>query len=138
MHPHIPGGAALLRDPSLNKGTAFTVDERDELGLRGLLPHTCPRRRAGREVLGNFRRKPTALEKYIYLAALQDRNETLFFRLLTDHLEEMMPIIYTPTVGLACQQFSAHLPALARGLHHRDRSGPRRRRCATGPSATCG
>ena len=100
MHSHIPGGAALLRDPSLNKGTAFTAAERDRLGLRGLLPHTVlTQAQQVEKVLGNFRRKPTALEKYIDLAALHDRNETLFFRLLTDHLEEMMPIIYTPTVG---------------------------------------
>ena len=116
MHPHIPGGAALLRDPSLNKGTAFTAAERDRLGLRGLLPHTVlTQAQQVEKVLGNFRRKPTALEKYIDLAALHDRNETLFFRLLTDHLEEMMPIIYTPTVGLACQEY-AHIFQRSRGV----------------------
>ncbi len=116
MHSHIPGGAALLRDPSLNKGTAFTAAERDRLGLRGLLPHTVlTQAQQVERVLGNFRRKPTALEKYIDLAALHDRNETLFFRVLTDHLEEMMPIIYTPTVGLACQEY-AHIFQRSRGV----------------------
>ena len=116
MQPPIPHGAALLRDPSLNKGTAFTEAERERLGLRGLLPHTVlTQAQQVEKVLGNFRRKPTALEKYIDLTALHDRNETLFFRLLTDHLEEMMPIIYTPTVGLACQEY-AHIFQRPRGV----------------------
>jgi malate dehydrogenase (oxaloacetate-decarboxylating)(NADP+) len=111
-----PKGAALLRDPSLNKGTAFTEAERDALGLRGLLPHhpNTQEEQVAR-VLENFRRKTSNLEKYINLSALHDRNETLFFRVIADHLDEMMPIIYTPTVGLACQQYG-HIFQRARGL----------------------
>jgi len=107
---------ALLRDPLLNKGTAFTAEERDALGLRGLLP---PRvfSLEGQEarVLENFRRKESDLERYLYLTGLQDRNETLFYRTLVDNLESMMPVVYTPTVGQACQLFS-HLFRRTRGL----------------------
>ena len=133
-----PKGAALLRDPSLNKGTAFTEAERDALGLRGLLPPTSnTQEEQVARVLENFRRKPSNLEKYINLAALHDRNETLFFRVIADHLDEMMPIIYTPTVGLACQQYG-HIFQRARGLFvsATDRGQHRRTCCATGPSAT--
>ncbi len=95
-----------LYDPALNKGTAFTEAERDKLGLRGLLPpgiNTMEEQVL--RVMGNYNRKTSDLEKYIFLVALQDRNQTLFYRVLTDHLEEMMPIIYTPTVGAACQRY---------------------------------
>ena len=99
-------GSDLLHDPLLNKGTAFSEQERDALSLRGLLP---PRVLSLEEqilrVLGNLREKTSDLEKYVSLIALQDRNETLFCRVILDHLEEMMPIIYTPTVGLACQEY---------------------------------
>ena len=103
-----PTGAALLTNPLLNKGTAFTELERDVLGLRGLLP---PRvftieEQLGR-VYGNFQRKPDALEKYIFLTTLQNRNETLFYRFVEEHAEEMIPIIYTPTVGQACLEYGA-------------------------------
>ncbi len=112
----LPRGTALLREPLLNKGTAFNAAERDAFGLRGLLP---PRINSQadqvRRVLENFRRKPTDLDKYINLAALHDRNETLFFRVVVDNPDEMMPIIYTPTVGLACQQFG-HIFQRPRGL----------------------
>jgi malate dehydrogenase (oxaloacetate-decarboxylating)(NADP+) len=101
-----PFGISLLHDPTLNKGTAFTEEEREALGLRGLLP---PRVHTQEEqiqrVLGNFHRKPSDLERYIFMIALQDRNEALFYRVVLDHLEEIMPIIYTPTVGLACQKY---------------------------------
>ncbi len=113
----LPRGAALLHDPLLNKGTAFTRAERDALGLRGLLPpnvHTIEEQLA--RVMDNYRHKTTDLERYIHLVSLQDRNETLFYRLVTEHIEEMMPIIYTPTVGQACQQWG-HLFRRPRGLY---------------------
>jgi malate dehydrogenase (oxaloacetate-decarboxylating)(NADP+) len=100
-------GIALLQDPARNKGTAFTESERDTLQLRGLLPpHVSSQEQQSERVLENFRRKSNELEKYINLRALHDRNETLFFRLLMDHPDEMMPIVYTPTVGLACQKYT--------------------------------
>ena len=100
-------GIALLQDPARNKGTAFTEAERDTLHLRGLLPpHVSSQEQQSGRVLENFRRKSSDLEKYINLRALHDRNETLFFRLLMDHPDELMPIVYTPTVGLACQRYT--------------------------------
>ena len=109
-------GVGVLRDPALNKGTAFTEGERDALHLRGLLPpHVCSLEEQATRVLENFRRKSTDLEKYIDLAALHDRNESLFFRILMDHPDEMTPIVYTPTVGLACQQFG-HIFQRPRGI----------------------
>jgi malate dehydrogenase (oxaloacetate-decarboxylating)(NADP+) len=111
-----PRGVALLRDPTLNKGTAFTEAERDALGIRGLLPaHITSQDEQLKRVLDNFRSKTSDLEKYINLAALHDRNEALFFRLVIDHPDEMLPIIYTPTVGLACQRFG-HIFQRPRGL----------------------
>ena len=111
-----PKGVALLRDPTLNKGTAFTDTERDALGIRGLLPpHVCSQAEQADRVLANFRAKPTDLDKYVNLSALHDRNEALFFRIVIDHPDEMLPIIYTPTVGLACQQFG-HIFQRPRGL----------------------
>jgi len=110
-------GEALLRNPFLNKGTAFTAAERDELGLDGLLPpaiSTMDQQLA--RVYENYRAKQTPLERYIHLAALHDRNDTLFFRLVHDHIDEMMPVVYTPVVGEACQQFS-HIYRRQRGLY---------------------
>jgi malate dehydrogenase (oxaloacetate-decarboxylating)(NADP+) len=104
--PTTPRGLALLQDPIYNKGTAFTEKERDVLGLRGLLPpriHTQAEQ-VGR-VLKNMRRLSTDLDKYIFLTALHDRNETLFFRVVMENAEEIMPLIYTPTVGLGCQLY---------------------------------
>ncbi len=101
-----PTGAALLRDPSLNKGTAFTEAERDALGLRGLLPphvHTMDEQLM--RVMRNLRVKPTNLEKYIFLVSLQDRNRTLFYRAILENIEELVPIVYTPTVGQACLEY---------------------------------
>jgi malate dehydrogenase (oxaloacetate-decarboxylating)(NADP+) len=104
----LPRGTALLSNSLLNKGTAFTEAERDAFGLRGLLP---PKVFTIEEQLqrtyGNFSRKADALEKYIFLTTLQNRNETLFYRLVQDHAEEMIPIIYTPTVGQACLEYGA-------------------------------
>jgi len=110
-------GVKLLHDPVHNKGTAFTEAEREALGLRGLLPPRVFDQTAQVDrVMGNLRRKTTDLERYIFLVALQDRNETLFYRVVTEHLEEIMPIIYTPTVGMACRQFG-QLFRRPRGLY---------------------
>ena len=106
--PLQPRGAALLTDPLFNKGTAFTERERDALGLRGLLPpRVFTLDEQVQRSLASVRRKPDALEKYIYLTNLQNRNEVLFYRLVVDHVEEMVPLIYTPTVGQACLEYGA-------------------------------
>ena len=111
-----PRGAALLRDPTLNKGTAFTDRERESLGLRGLLPpHVSTPAEQVARVLENFRRLQTPLNRYILLESLLDRNEALFYRVIMQNPDEMMPIIYTPTVGQACQQFG-HIYRRPRGL----------------------
>ena len=114
--PELPHGAALLRDPALNKGGAFTAEERAALALDGLLP---PRVYTLEEqvglVLENLRRLPTPLEKYVALEGLHNRNESLFFRTIVDHPDEIVPLVYTPTVGAACQQFS-HVVQRPRGL----------------------
>jgi len=103
----LPRGVLLLHDPSLNKGTAFTAAERDALGLHGLLPpRISTQQQQVQHVINNVRRKPNNLERYLYLIGLQDRNEQLFYKALIDHLEELSPIVYTPTVGLACQEYS--------------------------------
>jgi len=114
--PPPPTGMRLLQDPVLNKGTAFTDAERDALDIRGLLPpHVCSQEQQVARVLENFRRKTSDLEKYINLTALHDRNESLFFRILIDYPDETTPIVYTPTVGLACQQFG-HIFQRPRGI----------------------
>jgi malate dehydrogenase (oxaloacetate-decarboxylating)(NADP+) len=112
-----PRGSALLQEPLLNKGTAFTVAEREAMGLRGLLPphvHTLDEQVS--RVMDNYRNKQTDLERYIHLVSLQDRNETLFYKVLAENIEALMPIIYTPTVGQACQQWG-HLFRRSRGLY---------------------
>jgi len=100
-------GQALLEQPMLNKGSAFTEVERREFGLLGLLPMsvTSAETQLAR-IYGNYKSKTTDLERYIHLMSLQDRNETAFYRLVSEHLPEMMPIIYTPVVGEACQNYS--------------------------------
>jgi malate dehydrogenase (oxaloacetate-decarboxylating)(NADP+) len=111
-----PHGLALLRDPLLNRGTGFTNAERDALGLRGLLPANVLSMQAQAErVLTNLRKLPNDLEKYVALNALHDRNEALFFRVVADNIDEIQPLIYTPTVGLACQRFG-HIFQRPRGL----------------------
>lgn len=115
--PGIPTGSALLNDPLLNKGTAFSEAERDVLGLHGLLPPAVFHlEEQEQRVLENYRRKSTDLERYIYLMSLQERNVTLFYSTVTKNLDEMMPIIYTPTVGNACQEFS-HIFRRPHGLY---------------------
>ncbi len=110
------GGFTILRDPTRNKGTAFTEAERDALGLRGLLPpRVCTQAEQEARVLENLRRLPDSLEKWIALRALHDRNEALFYRVVMDNPDELQPIIYTPTVGLACQQYG-HIFQRPRGL----------------------
>ena len=99
-------GIAILRDPLLNRGTAFTEKERNRLGLRGLLPpHVHTQQEQAQRYLAHLRNLSNPLEKFIDLNALHDRNEALFFRVIGDHPDEIMPLIYTPTVGLACQKF---------------------------------
>jgi len=113
---NMPTGVDLLHDPTLNKGTAFTEEERKALGLDGLLPPyvSSPETQVIR-VMENFHKKPTDLEKYIFLMSLLDRNETLFYRVVIDKIAEMMPIVYTPTVGRACQEYG-HIFRRPRGI----------------------
>jgi malate dehydrogenase (oxaloacetate-decarboxylating) len=109
-------GTQLLKNAMYTKSTAFNQEERMALGLEGLLPSAVSTIEVQeRRIYANIKRKTDPLEKYIGLAALQDRNEHLFYRLLVDHIEEFLPIVYTPTVGQACQQFS-HIFRRARGL----------------------
>lgn len=110
-------GIDLLHDPRFNKGTAFTEEERAALKLRGLLPpRILTQDQQVQKIRENFGNEPTDLEKYLYLISLQDRNERLFYRVVIDHLRETMPIIYTPTVGQACQTYG-HIWRRARGLY---------------------
>ncbi len=109
-------GQMLLETALLNKGTAFPEDEREEFHLLGLLPPHVTRVEDQLErTYENYQRKDSDLERYIYLASLHDRNETLFFRLVSEHIGEMTPIVYTPTVGLACQYYS-HIYRRPRGV----------------------
>ncbi len=110
-------GQRLLDDPLLNKASAFPDGERRELGLIGLLPlHTSTIEEQLARVYENYQLKDSDIERYIFLAALQDRNETLFYRLLQEHVTEMMPIIYTPTVGDGCRLYS-HMFRRPRGVY---------------------
>jgi len=100
-------GVEVLRDRSISKSTAFTKDERKDLGLRGLLPYAISsQQKQINRVIANIRRKDSDIEKYIFLSALQDRNEKLYYKTLMDNIEELLPIIYTPTVGQVCKEFS--------------------------------
>ncbi len=117
LNSKMPTGIYLLHDPLLNQGTAFSEEERDRLGLRGLLPpRVISQDTQAARVMENFNKKPTDLEKYTYMIDLEDRNENLFYRVVMDNIETMMPIIYTPTVGQACQEFG-HIFRRPRGLY---------------------
>jgi len=106
----------MLHDPKLNKGTAFTAVEREVLGLDGLLPPRILTEQAQAErIIADLRRRNTDIERYITLNHVAERNETLFYRVLFDHIEELMPIVYTPTVGEACESYG-HIFQRARGL----------------------
>jgi malate dehydrogenase (oxaloacetate-decarboxylating)(NADP+) len=112
----MPSGLALLRDPALNRGTGFTEAERDKYKLRGFLPpHVHTQEEQAVRVLTRLRKLTDPLEKFVALNALHDRNESLFFRVLCDNIDEMQPLVYTPTVGLACQKFG-HIFQRPRGL----------------------
>jgi malate dehydrogenase (oxaloacetate-decarboxylating) len=100
-------GSAVLSSPTINRGTAFTLEERDALGLTGLLPTAITTLEGQlRRVYAQYLQQANDLRKWVYLANLRDRNEVLFYRLLTDHISEMLPVVYTPTVGLAIERFS--------------------------------
>ncbi len=118
-------GQELVQNPMFNKGTAFTVQERRTLGLEGFLPAAVSSMEQQLDrAYGNFRRQPDDLARHEYMSDLQDRNETLYYRLILEHLREMLPIIYTPTVGQACQKYS-RIFRRPRGMvitpHHRGR-----------------
>jgi len=110
-------GRDLLRDPLLNKGSGFPDSERDTLGIRGLVPpEVVSIDDQVQRVMENYRRKTADLDRYVYLEGLHDRNETLYYRVLLEHIRELTPIIYTPVVGQACQQFG-HIYRRTRGMY---------------------
>ncbi len=110
-------GRTLLTNPAHTKSTGFTHAERELYGLRGLLPYNVASiDRQIERVLGSLRRKNSAIEKYIFLNALLERNQRLFYRTMINHIEEIMPLVYTPTVGEACSEF-AHIYRSAQGFY---------------------
>ena len=112
MHGH-----DILHNSAANKSTAYTLEEREALGLRGLLPYKIGDQDTHQKrALANLRRKAYDIEKYIFLSGLQDRNEKLFYRMVIDNIEEIMPLIYTPTVGQACKEF-AHIYRRSQGFY---------------------
>jgi len=109
-------GRVLIESPLDNKGTAFSEQERKEFGLIGLLPpHVESLQEQSERAYEAYSVKPSDIEKHIFLRQLQDENETLFYRLMLDHICEMMPIVYTPVVGAACERFS-HIYRRPRGI----------------------
>ena len=117
-HDHgVIHGHELLHNSATNKSTAFSLEEREKFGLRGLLPFSVSNQDTHQKrALGNMRRKVYDIEKYIFLSGLQDRNEKLFYRMVIENIEEIMPLIYTPTVGQACKEF-AHIFRRAQGFY---------------------
>src|SRR6266403_2237496 len=110
-------GREVLDNPNVNKGTAFTDEEREQLGLVGLLPDSVEDiDRQLQRVLGHLAQKPTDLERYIYLIGLSDRTETLFYKVLMSDPMHFLPIVYDPTVGEACLKF-AHIYRRSRGMY---------------------
>ena len=110
-------GVAVLDDGRLNKSVAFTHEERRYLGLEGLLPYAVFSQDVQvQRVIDGLRRLSTNIDKYIFLATLQNRNENLYYRVVTQHIEEILPLIYTPTVGEACKAFS-HIFRGAKGFY---------------------
>ena len=110
-------GKAILLDPASTKSTAFTREEREQLGLRGLLPYdVADIDKQKQRVLGSMRNKTSDIEKYIFLNALLERNQRLFYRTMIDNMDEIMPLVYTPTVGEACKEF-AHIFRKPQGLY---------------------
>ncbi|WP_075187011.1 NAD-dependent malic enzyme [Teredinibacter haidensis] len=102
-------GVELLSDPRTNKGSAFTLEEREQYGLTGLLPPVVSTQEQQIErSLNSLRSKPCDIDKYIFLSAQQKRNERIYYKILIDHIEEVMPLVYTPTVGQACQEFAVN------------------------------
>lgn len=110
-------GVEVLRDPKMSKSTAFTKEEKITLGLRGLLPYSISSQEIQKNrVIENLRKKESNIEKYIFLSALQSRNERLYYKTIIDFLPEVLPIIYTPTVGEVCKQFS-HIYRIDKGFY---------------------
>ncbi len=110
-------GRALLLNPITNKGSAFSLRERDELDLNGLIPPAvCTIHQQIDRAYENYQARTTDMDRFIFLTDLQDRNETLFYRLVLEHIDEMMPVVYTPVVGEACQRFS-HIYRRGRGIY---------------------
>src|SRR5262245_15465723 len=100
-------GIDILRDKHANRSLALTREEREQLGLRGLLPWpVVGQPQLVERVMMELRKQDADLDRYIMLSALQERNERLYYRTIIDHIEELLPVIYTPTVGEACKQFS--------------------------------
>ena len=109
-------GFEIIRDKSAYKSIAFTHEEREQLGLRGLLPHkVSTQEELISRVMEALRRQEKNIDKYMTLSSLQERNENLFYRVTIDHIKEIMPLIYTPTVGQACKEFS-HIAREPKGL----------------------
>ena len=123
-----PRGVAVLRNPWLNRGSVFTEEERDRLGLRGLLP---PRVSTFADQVSRLKEvidsEAAPINKYLTLESVHASDEALYFQLVMENVEEYMPLIYTPTVGEACQKFS-HIFRYARGLKRRPRPRARTRR----------